>query len=708
MEQDDFYGDKLAAIAGALSSAQPALAGNICANCGHCRRQPGKLSCTLKGGPRYAETVKPGDSCDGFYADEDLAADKRAHLDIGMPKGATGPAVEEGAFGAELADAAEHARMASVGLPPAEKPGRKAARKAKGKDGGGAPPKEMLLPIPDDLPVKPLGHMDKTYYYLSAANRLDELPAKEHTRLNLAHLFGGRADYLAAWAPAYNAKGRVTGPNFEAIGYTLMHAAFQRGLWDKRDKVRGRGCWTGDAGLIMHLGNRIVAGGKVVQPGELDGFLYPQGSKLPAPATDASHPGADLLHLFGGWNWVRPHLDPLLMTGFAAIAPLGAALKVRPMVFVTGGHGTGKSTLNEALKAILGEWLLWSNDATGASLTAELGADCVAVAVDENEPRPDSNRAQQMIEFARLNYSGGVKRRSDAQHNAHEFTLRSAVFFSAINRPAMEPQDRSRFGLLNLKPLDKNAAEPDLDARRLRDLGQRMLARWLLDWDRFGDRFEAVRRQLKLAGHSARGQDTFGTLLTAAWAMIGDEAVDRLGLPLGKRVSELQDLMRASELAETAGIVPNWRECLDRLIGTPVDAFRNAKRQTIGAVLEAVQLKAANLDDPDGMGYDEADTALKQAGVKLVRPKAAGEPFRLFIPYESEQLFRLYRGSKWAGMPQAGGWAAALEQADQHLWMKDRQRVNTVARGLSFTVPAVMDEIPPGDEGEASDSDSWR
>lgn len=709
---DDFEG-RLKAIGAALTAAKPALDGAICANCAHRIRKPGKLACGLRGGPRYAETVQPADSCGGFHDERDDADEKRHRAVVGstVDPGARAALEREAEIDESRKLAAEAAATpdgagapARAAEPPAAGPPakkKKGAPKAE-RGAGGGHRRIFIQPLPEGCPVRPLGLMGQTYYYLSAANQLEELSAEKHSRLNLAHLFGGNVDYMASWLPAINAKGQITGPQYEAISASLMKRCNERGLWDKRDRVRGRGCWTGDHGLIMHLGNRIIAGSEVFDPGEIGDYVYPEGGAITRPGDSAEPPGSSILALFQRWNWTRPHLDPLLMLGFAAVAPLGAAMKVRPMVFVTGGHGTGKSALNRALDGLLSRWLLWSNDATSASITAELGLDCLPVAVDENEARADSNRAQQMIEFARLSYSGGTKRRSDSQHKAHEFTLRSAAFFSAINPPAMEPQDKSRFAILKLRELDPDQPEPDLSEGTLRPLGQRMLARWLSLWGQFPERFEQVRAALKKAGHTARGQDTFGTLLTAAWLMIGDEAAEAMGLPFGSRLNELADIMRADRLHETAGIQPNWRECLDRLTSTPVDAFRNSKRQTVGAVLDAVQAKIADPQDESGLGYADADDLLKQAGLKLMRPRGPEDVFRIFIPHESEQLHRLYRGSKWAGIPAAGGWSMALEQAPQWMWTRERQRVNGPTRGIAFTLAAVMDDddTQAADDGE--------
>jgi hypothetical protein len=705
---DDLH-SRTAAIAAALSSAKPALDGPICANCAHRKRSVGRLACGNREGPKYAESVQPADTCSAFYDNGDAAEAKRHHAVVGSTVGgAAFGLAEEAAIDESHALAAKAAEVTAP--EPAKKgkaakePGKRVAKTADGGAGGGHK-RTFIKALPEGCPVKPLGIMGQTYYYISARNQLEEIAAEKHGRLVLSHLFGGNVDYMSAWVPAINKQGVVTGPQYESIGASLMKICNERGLWDKRDRVRGRGCWHGDKGLIMHLGHRLVYGSDVLDPGEIEGHVYPEGQKLMPPADTAAHPGADILKLFQSWNWKRAHLDPLLMLGWLTVAPLGASLKVRPMLFATGGYGTGKSTLNKAVEYLLGGWLLWSNDATSASITAALGLDCLPVAVDENENRPDSNRALQMIETARLSYSGGTKRRSDAQHKAHEFTLRSAMFFSAINPPAMELQDKSRFAILKLHKLDMDAPRLDLQEPVLRGLGQRLLARIIADQSLFDARFNLVAEALRKAGHDSRGQDTFGTLLTAAWCALGDDAIEALALPLGKRLNELTAIMHVDDLHETAGRVENWRECLDHLVGAPVEAFRNSKRQTIGAVLDAM-LEQIKAPIESGLSFQDANDLLKQTGVMLIRPKANGDPIRLFVPHTNEQVQRLFRGSKWFGIPGHGGWSMALEQAPNGLWQKDRQRVNKATRGLSFSLDVVMEE-PGAEVANGQQQETW-
>ena len=52
--------------------------------------------------------------------------------------------------------------------------------------------------------------------------------------------------------------------------------------------------------------------------------------------------------------------------------------------------------------------------------------------------------------------------RGGQDHTAHEFTLASCFQFSSISIPPLEPQDRRRLGILELRPFPVGAIAPDL------------------------------------------------------------------------------------------------------------------------------------------------------------------------------------------------------------------------------------------------------
>jgi hypothetical protein len=100
--------------------------------------------------------------------------------------------------------------------------------------------------------------------------------------------------------------------------------------------------------------------------------LYTRGKPTIEPwhepvAADES-PAKRILDDLATWNWQRPYLDPVLVLGWIASSLMGGALKARPIVFTTGGHGVGKSTLHELITNTLQGVVNTAVDTTAAGI----------------------------------------------------------------------------------------------------------------------------------------------------------------------------------------------------------------------------------------------------------------------------------------------------------------------------------------------------
>jgi hypothetical protein len=139
--------------------------------------------------------------------------------------------------------------------------------------------------------------------------------------------------------------------------------------------------------------------------------------------------------------------------------------------------------------------LIAVSDASAAGVWQKLGHSTLPVILDEVEAEEDNRRGQGLIKFARQAASGGLVLRGGSDHGASEFTARSGFLFSSILIPPLQPQDRSRMAVLELKELQGNS-EPNLDTRHLSDLGQRLMRRLVDGWARWGATLDMYRAAL--------------------------------------------------------------------------------------------------------------------------------------------------------------------------------------------------------------------
>ena len=183
--------------------------------------------------------------------------------------------------------------------------------------------------------------------------------------------------------------------------------------------------------------------------------------------------------------------------------------------------------------------------------------------------------------------------------------------------------------------------------------------RMLRDW----------RESLRLGGLNARHQDTYGTALTVAQMLLGAEGVEAAGLPidnqaaLGAAVAGWTDDDRSAE-------GENWSDCLERLLGSTIEAWRGGEKPSVGQVLEEWEAR--------DLTTTEANKRLALVGLACRREDRHGRPVRdgepwaaalLAVPVKSAPaLARLMQGSKWSD----GGWAGALAQGPADVVIRHR------------------------------------
>ena len=552
--------------------------------------------------------------------------------------------------------------------------------------------KADALGLPPDCPVTPLGVDGSANWFLDPIGQL-YCYSKPYGQADTLELFRGRHLYLYwAWPKFRGTKDaqiEVEGWKNEKAREVLIAAATAKGPWSAIEKVRGRGCWSdGHGGLIAHLGGRMIqvnANGRPQKdepPGEVDGHVYPTKPRIPGPLGwpeilkgGDGEPYSVLFLMFSTWSWSRESVDPHLLIGWIGVAFLGAALPWRPAVFMTGDKGSGKSTLQEILKNIFGEWLIQATNTTAAGIYQRVGHDCLPVAVDEFESKADNTKAKALLELARQASSGGLMLRGGDRHQGVEFQARSAFLFSSINAPPMEPQDLSRFALLRLHKLKEGAKPPPIDAQALAEIGRIILRRMIEEYHRFDETWKAFKGELAAAGMDGRGQDTFGTLLACA-DMVAHRGWDpeRLSHTHEGDIRPWREIMAIQTMAEFDDATENWRLCLDHLLSVPVDAWRNGTKTTVGQALEAWFKKT---DDFESSDIAQIRKLLGSAGLTLEKRPMHGD--WLAIPNQNPLTRKLFEGTKWGGESGAGVWSGALRQGPRDdLWTLGQPRVNGV------------------------------
>jgi hypothetical protein len=593
-----------------------------------------------------------------------------------------------------------------------------ASSAADGASAGQAPPDRGEPPgrterprpdrgLPEGCPVTPLGLQGDLYYYLDALDQLRELKAKDHSRLNLVSLFGDDEGALYKLWPRVTKDGAVIGWNPGKLAEELMAACARRGVWDVWGRLRGPGAWLADDGrLVLHCGDGLAISAPPAEPGTestaeikalrpayhrpgpQERYVYPTAPAQPRPAEapqtgQPEGPATALLELLSTWRWARGETDAFLMLGWICCAIVGGALRWRPAVWITGDKHTGKSTLHELLRLVMGDAIVSVSDATPAGIWQKLRHASLPVAIDEIEAEADNRRANQVVALARQASSGGLVLRGGADHQGAEFVARSCFLLSSILMPPLLSQDRSRLAILELGRLEA-AVPPALEAAPLGLLGQGLRRRLFDQWPRFKATLEAYRAALTgPGGHTGRGADQFGTLLAVADLALYDWP------PEGDTLAGWAEKLKAAGLAEVSDDLADHERCLEQLRGSIVDVFKGGRKQVLGAIVA----EAAGRRGQDGTLPDvtEATATLALFGLKV---ELQAERQFLAVANKHRGLDQVFRDTHWAGRSgTSGGWVQALRRVPGMVRPKSALRFGAIrARCILVPLDAALGE----------------
>ena len=337
---------------------------------------------------------------------------------------------------------------------------------------------------------------------------------------------------------------------------------------------------------------------------------------------------------------------------------------------------TGKTTLQNLLRACLGaNGIVDITDGTAAGIWQALRNRSIPVGYDEFEGESDPKKQDKVIALARQASTGGMLRRGSSQHTATEFPIVSSFICSSIIAPPFKSEDASRFLVVTTTKATFPRALFSID--RLEQLGLELTAILADRWKLLNDTvMPELRALMTAAGYSGRVTDLYGTLLAMGSVARFDD-LGKMNLA-GRLASHQMQRLLADAVNEQ---LPEYRRCLDFLIGQPVEKNRPASTQ-FG---EHIAVVAASLNNPatrmqtnlltgDDDVSDEpnrvasAKRLLSGFGMRVVA--LAGDNGSanvvLQVAYNNPQLAERFEETRWRGSAESatgGGWAQALKRA---------------------------------------------
>ena len=144
------------------------------------------------------------------------------------------------------------------------------------------------------------------------------------------------------------------------------------------------------------------------------------------------------------------------LLGWLVLAPVCGALNWRPHIWITGGAGTGKTTvLKTFMRPLMGGVLQSATGGTTeAGLRGTLKSDAIPVVFDEFEQNEakDKQIVQNVLALARIASSeGGKIYKGTPGGGTNAFEIRSMFCVSSINVSLIQKADIDRFCVLALR-----------------------------------------------------------------------------------------------------------------------------------------------------------------------------------------------------------------------------------------------------------------
>ncbi|MDO3518151.1 toprim domain-containing protein [Ralstonia pseudosolanacearum] len=324
-----------------------------------------------------------------------------------------------------------------------------------------------------------------------------------------------------------------------AVGF-LMEAAEAAGIYDTTF-TRGRGAWWDGDRMVVHLGDRLLVDGTSMDLGAIRSeFLYQGGRKIAAPSDTplSAADGAWLLEMAKSFRWAKPASAPLLC-GWLLLSPLCGALHWRPHAWITGGPGSGKTTiLNEFVRPLIpaGMDVFANGDSTEAGLRQTLRSDARPILIDESESDTEAaaTKMQRILVMIRQSSSdtGAQTYRGTVAGEAQAFQVRSMALLSSIGVALERQQDMERVTVLALRPKREGEATdvknwPAIRAglnKIVRDktLSARLFRRSIDMAPVIMESIDVFTEAAATFFGTAREGDQIGALLAGAWCLFND------------------------------------------------------------------------------------------------------------------------------------------------------------------------------------------
>lgn len=416
------------------------------------------------------------------------------------------------------------------------------------------------------------------HYFSTELQHLYSLSPASHERNHLLQM--APAKYWGGTFKCYKKKndGTLSGEvDYAVLADKLFEEQRKIGKIDM-SKVRGLGVHLDNGEIAANFGDRIYYKGReipIYDSIQETNFFYHGSTRVELDLNDqmTDQEGLNFISAVKRMKF-KTKYDFIITTGWVAQAQIFGGLSWRPFLWVTGGRGSGKSTM----LAYLSDFILFSlkiQNSTEAGVRQKLGSDAKAVIYDEAESDDEDTkkRMKRIMELARpcSSNNSAASLRGTPGGVAKENIPNATFCMGSIQIPDLKGADRSRYFIVEM---DKEVEAPQWaeTEKELNDLihsgiASRMFARMLVNFPQIKKNINITKDYLaKLKKLDQRMIDQVAPIIVGYVALT--EMADISPQTIDNILSELE--LENSEYVHDNQI-QEPEECLDAILTSLVD-----------------------------------------------------------------------------------------------------------------------------------------
>jgi len=368
----------------------------------------------------------------------------------------------------------------------------------------------------------PLGIAGDKYYFYNKENRMVS-SFSQFTKTNLYRLAPEKY-----WAARYGYDGKY---DTNQVADFLVQLSMTIGKFNT-SRLRGAGVWLDEGRVVVNSGVTID------QVEDSDSWYVYTASEKKLPRSDEISLTVSecslLVDVCESIKWIDAKSGPFL-AGWLAVSRIAGALPVRPHAWLTGGAGTGKTTVMGFIETLLGSpngLLNVLGSSTEAGIRQAVKDLAIPVIFDEFETTDlrSSERVRAIVDLMRASWSntGGSLLKGTAEGQFIEFRANFAALVSSIRVNLDNDADRSRFTILELDRHGDDLAHFNQLKARLKKIdhayGRRLFARMVGQIDNITASYNLLRDEIAKRASQRYGQQV-GMILAGYHALKSDKAL---------------------------------------------------------------------------------------------------------------------------------------------------------------------------------------